>query len=181
MPEEPARPDNREVIYHYSRDHRLARASEAVRALNDEAPPPRPNLFRTLTATKPLALLFITIIIMVVFISLATLLTASDGGIVLGGNTLTVSALRFQGTTYLKMKKTCKEDDRAYTGAVDVAVSTVQSGTEKSESPPIAARRIFFSLNPEEEFRFSVPFEAPELLLLVQSETEQRTFKVRAE
>jgi hypothetical protein len=182
MPEESSRPDNREAVYHYSRDHRLARASEAVRALNDETPPPRPNLFRTLTATKPLALLFITIIIMVVFVSLVTTLTASAGrGITLGGNTLTVSALRFQGTTYLAIKKTCKEDDRAYTGAVDVAVSIVQSGTETSESPPIAVRRIFFSLSPEEEFRFSVPFEAPELLFLVQSETEQRTFKVKAD
>jgi hypothetical protein len=180
MPEEPSRPDNRELIYHYSRDHRLARASEAVRALNDETPPPRPNLFRTLTATKPLALLFITIIIMVVFISLVTILTASDRGIALGGNTLTVSALRFQGTTYLKIKKTCKEDDRAYTGAVDVAVSVVWSGTETGEIPLVANERIFFSLNPEEEFPFSVPFEAPELRLLVQSETEQRTFKVRA-
>jgi hypothetical protein len=181
MPEEPSRPDNRDVIYHYSRDHRLARASQTVRALNDETPPPRPNLFRTLTATKPLALLFITIMMMVVFISLATILTASDRGIALGGNTLTVSALRFQGMTYIAIKKTCKEDDRAYTGAVDVAVSIVQSGTETSESPPIAARRIFFSLNAEEEFRFSIPFEAPELLFLVQSEMEQRTFKVKAD
>jgi hypothetical protein len=117
----------------------------------------------------------------VVFISLLTFLGAPERGIALGGNTLALSAMRFQGTTYLVIKKTCKEDDRVYTGAVDVAVSVVRSGAENSESPPIAARRIFFTLKPEEEFRFSVPFEAPELLIVVQTETELKTFKVRAE
>jgi hypothetical protein len=118
---------------------------------------------------------------MAVIISLVSFFTSSDRGLTLGGNTLTLSALRFQGQTYLVLKKTCQEDDRAYTGAVDVAVSIPLSGKEGEEDPPIDARRIFFSLKPEEEFRFSVPFEAPELLLLVQSETEQKTLRVKAD
>ncbi|MDR2103952.1 MAG: hypothetical protein LBP42_07620 [Treponema sp.] len=181
MQEEPSLPKKEETVYYYSRDRRLARASEAVRALNDESPPPRPNLFRTLTATKPLALLFISLVVMVVFISLTSLLTGSGRKIILGGNTLTASALRFQGLTYLVLKKTCKEENPVYTGAVDLAVSIPLSGDEAGENPPIAAERIFFSLNPEEEFRFSVPFEAPELLILVQTETERKTLKLRAE
>ncbi|MDR3138259.1 MAG: hypothetical protein LBT95_01155, partial [Treponema sp.] len=124
---------------------------------------------------------FVSIVIMVVFISLASLLTGSGRKIVLEGNTLSFSALRFQGLTYLAIKKTCKEESRAYTGAVDVAVSIALSGAETGESPPIAGQRFFFSLNPEEEFRFSVPFEAPELLVLVQTERERKTLKLRAE
>jgi hypothetical protein len=186
MREEPSVPDksnqgSRETVYYYSRAHRLARASEAVRALNDQSPAPRPNLFRTLTATKPLSLLFISIMIISVFIILVSILTAPEGKITLGGNAITVSALRFQGLTYLAIKKTCREDDRAYTGAVDLAVSPVLSGPETGESPPIEVRRIFFSLAPEEEFRFSLPFEGAELLILVQTETERGSFKVKVE
>ncbi|MDR2101159.1 MAG: hypothetical protein LBP43_01150 [Treponema sp.] len=180
MEKETEPPDKREVVYYYSRAHRLDRASEAVRTLNDETPASRPNLFRTLTATKPLAILFISIIMVVVFISLASILTGSNGTITLGGNTLTVNALRFQGLTYLVIKKTGNED-RAYTGAVDVAVSPALSGGETGENSPISGKRIFFSLNPEEEFRFSLPFEAPELLILIQTERERKNFKVKVE
>ncbi|MDR3168120.1 MAG: hypothetical protein LBT93_09255 [Treponema sp.] len=181
MEKEADPPDNQEVVYHYSRARRLARASETVRALNDETPAPRPNLFRTLTATKPLVFLFISIVMMVVFISLISLMTASERVITLGGNTLTVDALRFQGLTYLAIKKTCKKDDQVYTGAVDVAVSPVLSGEGTGESPPISGRRIFFSLNSEEEFRFSLPFEATELLILIQTERDRKSFKIKVE
>jgi hypothetical protein len=46
---------------------------------------------------------------------------------------------------------------------------------------PIATRQFFFTLEPEEDFRFSVPFTGPELLLVIRAAEEERAFRVKTE
>jgi hypothetical protein len=165
-----------ELVFYYSRARRLERASPAVRALNEASPQRRPGIFKTLTATKPLAFLFISVVLAVVVFSLSAFL-GRDKTPALGGNTLSVSALRFEGSTYIVLKKSAAP--AAYTGVVDMAISAAGK-TGAGISPP-AKRSVFFSTEPEEEFRLAVPFEAPELLLLLRVGTEYGNFKVKAD
>jgi hypothetical protein len=101
---------------------------------------------------------------------------------------MTVSAMGFEDATFVVIKKTIKtkpfeRDATAYTGMVDLAVSTALSAEEKKAglTYPIVTQRIFFSLNEEESYRFSVPFAASNLLILMQAEAERITLKVKVE
>jgi hypothetical protein len=165
-----------DLVFYYSRAGRLERASAAVRALNDDTPVKRPGLIRTLTSSRPNILLFISIIIISVFFIATSILMPGDE-LKLGGNTLSFSAFRYQGSTVLIIKKTIG-DKRAYTGAVDVAVSPF----DKAETAAaVAAERIYFTLEKKEEFRLSFPFEAPELLILLGASDAYARLRIKPE
>ncbi|MDR0376230.1 MAG: hypothetical protein LBH70_00365 [Spirochaetaceae bacterium] len=178
---------DRDIVFHYSRERRLARASQTVRDLYDTSPASRPTLYKAFTGgTRAGAVLLITIV-MVSFILLFLSRDAGErGGASLAGNAVAVSALGFpardgkDAAAYLTViKKTTSE--RAYTGPVDVAVSVYQHEGGVGEEPPIAAQRIFFTLEPEEDFRFSVPFTGPELILIFRAGEELASFRVKPE
>jgi hypothetical protein len=61
---------------------------------------------------------------------------------------------------------------------VDLAISAAETD---GEPPPLANRSVLFSTEPEEEFRLRVPFEAPELLILLRLGEEYGNFKVKAD
>ncbi|GHV71272.1 hypothetical protein AGMMS49928_22340 [Spirochaetia bacterium] len=173
----PAPPEfDREVVFHYSREHRLARASPAVRALN-EGGSRKVSFIGSLTANRPLSILFFTIVIFMVFGFILTMLSGREGAVKIGGNTLTSSAMIYDGSVILALKKTYKSEDGLYTGAVDIAVSPLQ--TEESGDPEIWTHRLFFTLKNGEEFRVAVPFEAPDLFILLQTEKERVSFRVK--
>ncbi|MDR0588946.1 MAG: hypothetical protein LBG25_00200, partial [Spirochaetaceae bacterium] len=86
-----------ELVFYYSRSRRLERASQAVRDLNDTTPVRRPTLFGTLTATKPLTFLFMSIVILVISFFITSFFSSRDDRSTLGGNSLTLSAMRFEG------------------------------------------------------------------------------------
>jgi hypothetical protein len=105
-----------------------------------------------------------------------------DNRTVLGGNSLTFSALRFEGSTYLVIKKHSREKPDAYTGIVDIAVSVyVKAREEYSGELPLTNQSVFFSPEPEEEYRIALPFEVPELLILMRAGAEYLTVRVTAE
>jgi hypothetical protein len=187
MTEPDKKPDaenGREPVYYYSRSRRLERASPALRAFNEEQPQTRPSLVKSLTASKPQAILFFTIVVFMILGFIISFLYGGDDQLKLGGNTVEVSAMIFEGNTYLALKKTFKNDGEAYTGAVDLGVSPVFSGGGKKsagdegpaepEDYPVWAQRIFFTLKNGEEYRFALPFEAPRLLVLLQAETGEQ-------
>jgi hypothetical protein len=175
-PKSDRREASQEPVFYYSRARRLERASAAVRALNEASPERRPGIFKTLTATKPLAFLFMSVVLAAAIFYLSAFLSR-DKTPALGGNTLSFSALRFEGSSYIVLKKSASP--RAYTGVVDMAISAAEKAGEGS--PPPANRSVFFSMEPEEEFRLAVPFEAPELLVLLRVGTEYGNFKVKAD
>jgi hypothetical protein len=173
-------PVDRDPVFYYSRARRLERASDAVRAINDPSIPKWSAIKNP--RARPLSLLFLALMILIVGI-ISFVWSPADNARNLKGNTVAVSALTFQGATYLVIKKSMAEKDGAYTGTVDLAVSRELSPEEKKSGveAPISTHRIFFSLEPEEEYRLSVPFEAERLLVLMQGENEMIRLSVKPE
>jgi hypothetical protein len=168
---------NQELVFYYSRERRLARASEAVRAINEPGPAMKGGLVRVLFATRAGIVLFITIAVLCAFI-LFVHYTRGRPDLQIAGNQLSISALGYSGSTYVEIRKKALGDD-GYTGAVDLALSIPQKLVDAETAAPIVNRRIFFTLEGQEEFRFSLPFDAPELILLVQAGDEIVSFQVK--
>ncbi|MDR3337362.1 MAG: hypothetical protein LBT16_09180 [Treponema sp.] len=159
---------NQDPVFYYSREHRLERASQQVQDLN-RSPPPKPQgLIRTLTATKSGTILFITIVIMSVFIFFMYQIQGGKGGTDLGGNEISLSGRAYSGVTYLLVRKKARGTN-FYSGPVDLAISVPVKKLPPGEEAPIVNRSIFFTLAGEEEFPLSLPFEAPELLVVIQA------------
>jgi len=152
------------VTYHYSRERRLANAPSEIQNLYKEQKPLRFNLFGPLVADKPRRVLFFVIVILCIGIFLLSRLGFLDASYRLDGNTIDVSGTFFEDTTIVILKKTAANAD-AYTGAVDIAVFPI---TEETDS--VFYHRIFFTLEKEEVYRFVVPFEDPQIGIILQNE-----------
>jgi len=163
--------DDGRITFYYSRDKRLEKASPAVQKLNNPDPSKKPSLFRTLTSTRPLTYLFISVITISVAIIAVSLFIGSENTRVIGNNALTVTILSSGGKSYVAITKTAKTAS-AYTGTVNIAVSLPE------EDSPIEAERVFFTLEKEEVFRFSVPFTGKKMLVLIEAGAERAMFKV---
>ncbi|MDR2210440.1 MAG: hypothetical protein LBO65_03100 [Spirochaetaceae bacterium] len=168
---EPAADDGRQVFY-YSREARLQRASPAVQDLNKTSPPFKPTLWKTLTATPPLAFLFISIITLCVTIVILSRILTEGTTAVMGGNEITISALTLGEKSYITLEKNARTED-AYTGGVDMAVSLP---AEPGTAPPVQGERVYFTLENPELFRFSVPFTGKKILILVEVKDERTLF-----
>jgi hypothetical protein len=174
---------NQDIIYHYNRERRLERASAAVREINKPGPAMRGGVIRVLTASKPLTILFLTLVMLVIMILIMSYRAPARGGKNLGGNTIRAGAETFGDSTFITFTKTITTKDKPYTGAVDIAVSSALSSRERQEGiqAPISAQRIFFTLEEAEEYRLAVPFTAEELLILMQGGEERVTFRIKPE
>ncbi|MDR2257677.1 MAG: hypothetical protein LBE14_00855 [Treponema sp.] len=172
-----------ELVFYYSRADRLAKASKPVQALYEDPPQRKFRLFHSLTATRPLAMLFISIIILCAVIMMISIFGLNESGHILGGNRVSFSAVKFQGETIVILEKTSPENQEVYTGVVDIGVSpAAPPGSDPAARPaeyPVFTHRVFFSLNPEESYRFALPFEADELAVVLQGEQERDTVQVK--
>ena len=91
-----------------------------------------------------------------------------------------VQALRYEDSVIVTVNKTIPKpgiirlfrSDQPYTGAVDIAVQPVAGADGDQPLEDIFYHRIFFSLEPEENYRFSVPYDAGELALVFKTETK---------
>jgi hypothetical protein len=165
------------MVFHYSRERRLENAPPEVKALyRDSANPPRFNLLRPLIATRSLAVLFVSMLVLAAITIALSFYTRADESSVLEGNRISVSALRFDGGVILMLKKTIQKSG-AYTGTVGIAVSPVRTeGTETIAAEPY---RVTFTLKDEEEYRFALPFEDEDLLVHIQGAEESLDFKIK--
>jgi len=163
--------DDGRITYYYSREQRLKKASPAVQKLNNPDPARKPSLFRTLTSTRPLTYLFISVITLSVAIVAVSFFIGSENTRVIGNNALTVSILSSGGKSYVTITKTAKTN-AAYTGTVNIAVSLPE------EDSPIEVQQIFFTLEKEEAIRFIVPFTGKKMLVLIEAGAERAMFKV---
>ncbi|MDR0383399.1 MAG: hypothetical protein LBH50_05375 [Spirochaetaceae bacterium] len=70
--EEPDAPErDSDIVFHYSREHRLKKASRRVRAMYEDTPKkPRFGLFSSLVDSKPKAILFAAIVLFCVIVLL---------------------------------------------------------------------------------------------------------------
>jgi hypothetical protein len=190
--------DEKDIVFRYSRERRLDRASETVRKLNEDGKKYSFSLFRPLTATKPLRFLFMSVIILLAMMYLFSFLFGSRDEIVFGGNIINVSAFTFEGKTYFTLEKEIKDKNNFYTGTIDLAISPSNASSDdassddvlsddnaaednNSENIEIHTERIFFTAEAEENFKMAIPFEAERLLILIQSDKEIQRLNVITE
>jgi hypothetical protein len=188
----PPIPFNSEPVFYYSREKHRAHGARALRDFNKPAQNSRFGFFRPLVAHPVQRRLFSSILFMAALIALISVVTKQTSTIKLGRNTITATARRDNGSTYITFTKTFKNVNGVYTGAVDVAAGIVarpQATTRKSLLPqneqrvdadhPIIADRIYFTLEPQEIYELTLPYEASDLLIFMQTETERTTFRVK--
>jgi hypothetical protein len=172
--------DEEHLRFHYNRESRLAKAPQAVRDLYAEKKPARFSLLRPFVSNKPTSMLFFAIVILC-----ATMIVLSVTGYLgktysLDGVKLEIKGIRYEETVILVLRKTLKKSNlSAYTGAVDVAVSPAIKS--RDEQYPVFYHRVFFSLAPEEEYRFAVPFDSEELVMVLQTEKSSLEIKMKPE
>jgi len=173
----PVNPKEADLVFYYSREHRLAKAPQSVINLyNDAQKKSRFSLIRPLVADKPRLMLFIAIIVICVGIIVLSILGYFDGPYTIDGNKIEVKGTLFDGTTIVDLGKKAKNGE-AYSGAVDITVSAAQS----DEELPLFYHRVFFTLTPEEEYLFVVPFDSPELSMMIQTEKSYIIIKFKPE
>jgi hypothetical protein len=166
------------IQYYYSRERRLSRAPKSVQDLYAEKAPPKFNLMRPLLSSRPNAVLFGTMVVLV----LMTLVMGffGIGGQDYYGNRVSVSAARYDGAAVITLKKNHRRGGIAYTGPLDIAVFPRSAASGAAPYP----YQITLSSRPLEEFHFSVPFEETDLVVEISHEgTEEGrslAFKVKA-
>jgi hypothetical protein len=173
--------DDREIVYYYSRERRLERASPQVRELN-ETSSNRPGFIRRAAGNKGNIFLLLSIIMVCIMLVFSSRLR-SPGSFKFGGNEIKLSITKNNGEVLsLEILKTIVKDMFIYTGAVEIAVSPVQKkppmGTE-NPPPEIMHGRVFFSLAEEENFSFVLPFDGNEFWVILESEDERAVHRVR--
>ncbi|MCL2208630.1 MAG: hypothetical protein FWC19_01045 [Treponema sp.] len=163
------------IVYHYSREHRLASAPQAVKDLyKEDKNDSKFNLLKPLIADKPRAMLFASIIILCVIIIAVSYLGFLDRDHLLDGNKLVIKGTGYEETVIIVIKKTTSNKN-PYSGAVDIAVSGAAQSGEDGDFP-VFYHRIFFTIESDEEYRFVVPFALPQLAMVLQ--TEKSTLNV---
>jgi hypothetical protein len=165
-----------DATFHYSRNHRLERASRDVKDLNGGIVR-RASVFGILRSSRSHGVLFVSIIVLCAFIMIIAKL---NGGSVyrLGGNKLTASAMRYEGSTFVVLKKTFAEG--AYTGPVDIAVSPSITDSNADTAPAVFTWRVYFTPE-DEDFPFSIPLTAQSLTVILITETENVGMTIKAE
>jgi len=172
-------PENEELVFYYNRERRLEKAPQIVKDLyaNPVKKQNRLNLLRPLIADKPRAMLFVTILVLCAVILVLSLLGYFSNSYSLEGNKIEISGNAFEGTTLVVLRKTVNSKT-AYTGTVDIAVSVP---VQPDEEMPLFYHRVYFTLEQEEVYRFVVPFDSPELLMVVQTEKSNLQIKFKPE
>jgi hypothetical protein len=159
--------------FHYSRERRLANAPQEVKDLYKEKKQGGFNLFGPLVADKPRRVLLVVIIILCVATWVFLIMGFLDKSYQFDGNKIVINAMGIDGRTFFKLKKTAA-NDKAYTGAVDIVVSLVNPEGDEQD---VLIHRVFFTMEKEELYSFDIPYEAPELSLMFQ--TDENTLHVR--
>ena len=174
--------DDGRIKFYYSREKRLERASQAVRDINSGKIPQKKGLFRTLTATKSLTYLFISVITICAAILILSRFQKAQSERKLGNNTVAVSVIGSGENSYITVKKSIQSSGAknaspldVYTGPVDVAVSA------SGEGNPIHVEQLYFGMESEELFRFIAPFRGKKLVILMEAGSEQIHMTVNSE
>jgi hypothetical protein len=176
----PPEPD-RELVFYYNRERRLERASPEVRAMNEGIPLAKGGFVRSLTSTKPHKILFVTILVVSVWILIFSSITGPRGSLALGSNTLRLSAGGGAEPFVVVKKSIASGAEEPYVGLVRVGVSPYLKAAAKMNPAdiPVFMDQLFFTLEEEEEFRLNLPFGAESYLLLFQAGDQQVSGRVK--
>jgi len=174
-----------DLNFHYNRERRLENAPQIVKELYSEQKPSRFGIIGALIADKPRRTLFIIIVLLCIAILALSRFGYFDTTYILDQNQIIITGTVFEGTTIVTIKKISKSND-SYTGSVDIAVSpSIQTmdniPMDDFSQPLVFYHRIFFTMEREEQYRFSVPFDSSELLLVLQSEKNILQLRMKPE
>ena len=172
-----------ELVFRYSREERLAKAPTAVRNLYDNSKKPKFSLFGPLVGGKGRTALFASIFLIFGALLMVSVLNPL-GKYSLDGNSIEIQAIKFDGAVIVIIKKTIKSSIKsAYTGTVDIGVSEEikDPPDEEKENLPLFLHRIFFTAEKSEEYRFSIPFEAEYILMVLQTEKNTLSLKLKVD
>ena len=97
--------DAKNVEYYYKREERLAKAGPYARFAAGLHGKKRQGLLKTMTATKPLAFLFYTLLFAMVASLLVNWISGGSPKATLGGYSYALDALWFEGDVYLTVKR----------------------------------------------------------------------------
>ena len=170
--------NNENVTFYYNRERRLANAPKEVQDMYKENKQSRFGLFSVLVADRPRRFLFLIIVLMCAIIIIVSRIGLLDNNAVLDGNKLEITGTIFEDNTIVLIKKTARNDS-AYTGDIDIAVSVPLKLTE--DEMAVYSHRIYFSLEKNEAYRFAAPFNAPELLIVLQNDKSEVRHKFKPE
>jgi len=182
-----SKPDNavvneEDLVFYYNREQRLSKAPQHVRDLYKEKKPNRLGFLGVLVGDRSRKMLFFTIILLCALIWLFSFLGFLDSPYNLDGNLVKVSASVYENTTIVVINKRNKSMG-AYTGAVEAAISVPApsqegAGEQTEFNAPVFYHKIFFTNEKEERYSIAVPFESPELLIVLA--TEKKSIKLKA-
>jgi hypothetical protein len=170
--------DTGEAVFYYSREHRLKRASPTVRALYDDAP--GPGTVKNLIGKKSNLFLLVSILMVCVMLALSSRIPG-EKGVTLGGNTVALAITRNRGGKLsVFIQKNAASSGEAYTGTVAVAVSPVLSKQDKGKPPEIYTDKFLFTPAEKDGYRFELPFEGEDFLVVLQTEHERKGLRIKA-
>ena len=169
----------REPVYYYSREHRLSRASSAVRDLYDNKSG-KISVAKRLFGNRGNVMTFALIIISCIMISFVSKYSQANTSAKLGGNTVTMAIQREGGISILDITKQGPKTGVAYSGEVEIAISPAK--VIEGETPPVFFHRVYFTTAGYDSFLISLPFDnnENEFILLLKTTNEQKSVKLRA-
>jgi hypothetical protein len=165
--------------FYYNRERRLAKAPQAVKDLYVKQKLNRFNLLKPLVTGKPHATLFFTIVLLCAVILIFSIMGSFDTSYTLEGNKIAVKGTSYEGTVIMLVRKNPGKKSDSYTGVVDIAVSPAIKSED--EDYPVFYHKVFFSHEGEEEYRFALPFDSQELVVVMQTEKSTLKFKMKPE
>lgn len=161
--QKPGQPDQTvepgQLVFRYSREHRLARASAEVRAFNEEEEHPRKGgFFRLFTANRSVMFLAIAVALLMAVYLVTSLVGHSDASHRSGGDTWTLAAFAFDRTVYATVTRQHSGSGVTATGE-PVTLTAVLGGTGDSASRAPAGFSIdgFVSADDHQVFRLALP------------------------
>jgi len=164
----------KEPVFYYSREHRLERASAAVRELYDDTPKKR-SIIKNIFGSRGNVMTFIMIVITCFMLSYVSKYSQAGKDVKLGGNTVTMAVLKEDDVLILDIAKQSPNKGLAYTGEVEIAISPV------GETQPVFFHRVVFNHAGYENFQISLPFDTAEkeFILLLRTADEQKSVKLK--
>jgi hypothetical protein len=173
--------EEEKTTFYYNRERRLEKAPQNVKELFVNKKFSRFNIVRPLIADRPRAVLFFTIVILSVVIFIFSRIGMFDMTHTLEGNNIEITGMKFDGATIVVLGKTARRGFAdAYSGHVDLTVFPAEMKTfGDSGQSPVFYHRVFFTKETFEEYRFAVPFDSDELVMVLRTEntTLQVNFK----
>jgi hypothetical protein len=171
----------REPVYYYSREHRLSRASSAVRDLYDSKSG-KISVAKRVFGNRGNIMTFVLIIISCLMISFVSKYSRAMSDVKIGGNTVTMAILKEEDTLILDITKQGPKKGVAYSGEVEITVSPVVSNLSEGETPTLFFHRVYFTQTGYERFQISLPFDIDknEFILLLKTADELKSVKLRA-